>query len=747
MADWWSGDQPYNPAAPTAPAGAWWAGDRPYNAASTPQAAPTAAPEFGSDEYVNALAQKHGVDPAHVRGLVNSQVAGEGLKGTPILGGLVDKAGAGISALAQPLTGAGAQGGSIGERYGKNLGLEHELASDFERAHPNVATAANLAGGLATTGGVAQTALGARLLGMTGGNLPRQMLASGLSGSAINATDAAIRGTDPSTGAEIGGALGVLGPVAGRVAGTVAQGAGRLIRGGNPPAVPGNISRVAGVDVPLSSGQATGDVATQMMENTALRGGEGQAPQRVAEQFFRGEQAPAVEQARGNIGEGLGGQHGNVVDNPQEAGQLIGEGVRSTEQASRQNYRGLYNQALSLPGEIHADAFEGIGQKIKGDLSLRQNPVIIDDVTTPVAARALKDIDSNISQLRIQNRADPLGAPKPTTETKTIISGPGYHIADDISVPPNIVGINLQGVDQVRKRLTALASATERGSADQRAMRQVIGAFDNHVEDSISNGLFTGDDRALDALRAARSAYSQHQQLFKSQGAGDDVGRAMEKIVGRNGGDGATPTEVANYLYGTARVGGTGLSVRLAQRMQQVLGPDSPEWTALRQGLWSRLSHATEGTTEMGPQKVSGRISEFLNGSGAPLAQVVYSPAERQMMKQFAGLQQQLTPKPGTVNYSNTAPVLRMLTANTLKGISLALGGAAAGPAGMVASYGVNQAGQRLVERSAAGRVARSLYNSPAQNATESRFLQQMGRYGALGARMLPPPQQQSSQP
>jgi hypothetical protein len=109
------------------------------------------------------------------------------------------------------------------------------------------------------------------------------------------------------------------------------------------------------------------------------------------------------------------------------------------------------------------------------------------------------------------------------------------------------------------------------------------------------------------------------------------------------------------------------------------------------------------------------------------------------MMRQYSALQQQLTPKHGTVNYSNTAPVLRMLTANALKGISLALGGAAAGPAGMVASYGVNQAGQRLVERSAAGRVARSLYHSPAQQAAESQFAQQMGRYGALAARMIPP--------
>jgi len=37
------------------------------------------------------------------------------------------------------------------------------------------------------------------------------------------------------------------------------------------------------------------------------------------------------------------------------------------------------------------------------------------------------------------------------------------------------------------------------------------------------------------------------------------------------------------------------------------------------------------------------------------------------------------------------------------------------------------------MQRSAAGRVARSLYHTPAQNAAEARFVEQMGRYGANG--------------
>ena len=80
------------------------------------------------------------------------------------------------------------------------------------------------------------------------------------------------------------------------------------------------------------------------------------------------------------------------------------------------------------------------------------------------------------------------------------------------------------------------------------------------------------------------------------------------------------------------------------------------------------------------------------------------------------------------VNFSNTAPVARMLVANAMKAIPVMLGAEVAGPVGALAGVGVNAAGKALLERSAAGRVARSLYRSPAQNATDAAFAQQMGR-------------------
>jgi hypothetical protein len=489
----------------------------------------------------------------------------------------------------------------------------------------------------------------------------------------------------------VGGAL-----AGGPAAVMAARGIGRLA-GPGISTTPGNVARVAGVDVPLSGGQASGDVTQQIMENAALRGARGAPAQKVAEGFFQGGQAPALADARQNVGRSLDQFGQQIVDSPVAAGEMASEAARNIERASKVNYGGLYDTAMALPGEIHAAAFEGIGQKIKGSLTLGRDPVIIDDVTTPIASRAIQDIDNTIARLKIQNRADPFGQPN----------------------PENITGVNLQGYDQARKRLVSMAQSAERGTADRRAVGRVISAFDDHVENAIANGLFTGDDRALTALRDARAAYREHQQTFRSQGGGDDVGRAMERIIGRNG-NGATPNETANYLYGESRVGAKGVSVRLAQRMRDVLGHDSPEWSGVRQGLWSRLSEAPEGKIEFGAQKTSERIAEFLHGSGQSLAHVMFTPAERQLMAQYGQLQRQLIPRPGTVNFSNTGVLMSALKSSA-NSIAVMLGAGVGGPLGAVIGHLVGPIGTRLKENMAARGMQRSLYEPAGPNIVPSQ--------------------------
>lgn len=638
--------------------------------------------------------------------------------GVPIVGGVLNKMEAATNATLAPVLNRLFEEKdrlaepTWSERYAHSLRDQQGMDKSFEEAHPIIDAASKVAGGVGAGGALLKAApvVGARVLGLGGETLPGQAIRGAASGAAIGAADSAVRGENPIHAAETGGIIGAVAPVAARGIGSVIDSL-RNVR--QPAAIPANTVDVAGVPVRRSMGQVTGDVDTQMLEQGALRNTSGQREQQVAQEFF-----DAQNRELGQAKDAITGRmhpHGEIVaENPQQAAEQTADAIRSKAAQAKAGYQGKYDEFASLPGEIHAGAFEGIGQKIKGELSLGDNPVIIDDVTTPHAARAIKDIESNINQLKVQNHADPFGAPS----------------------QENIVGVSLQGVDQTRKRLLSFArdAAASGNQADGRAAKSVVNAFDNHVQSSIDAGLFSGSDRALEALKEARGAYSNYRKQFTSQGSGDDVGRVMEKIVGKNGMQ-ATPNEVANYLYGSANVGATGLSVRLGQRLKSVLGEASPEWSGVKQGLWSRMVDATEGKTAFGPQKQSERVFEFLNGSGKPLAQIMFSNSERNLMEEYGKLLKQMVPKPGTVNYSNTAATLGKMLRGSIDGLFAVGGLHMAGPLGLAAGMAGHNAQKTIADVVKASKVARSLYGTPNGVLADKALMQAIERLTSVTAR------------
>lgn len=662
-------------------------------------------PKIDSPEYVDYIAKKHKIAPDFAKGLVQSQTATSAVEGIPILGGLAHQAGAGASALAQPLTGAGASGGSIGERYTKNKAIEDEIANDFAAEHPHLKLASELIGGAASTGLAAGTAVGAKALGLGGETLLGQAARGAASGAGIGGADAAVRGNDVQSGVALGAGTGAAFPVVGRAIGAAIQGARNLRQ---PPPIPANEVNIAGVNVPRTMGEATGDFDTIRMEQAALRGGTSQREQQVAQDFYD-KRGAKLDDASEAIARRLDPSAQMIADNPQAAGDIVSQGIGAKAAEAKRGYQQLYDEFGGLPGEFESGAFTGAGQDIKG--ALAKDSVIVNPVTTKVAAAMVDHIDSGIGQLRVTDLAT------------------GQPAANDI------IGINLKGVDQARKELLFMAQGAERGSADARAARAVINEFDNHVQGSIEKGLFSGSDRALEALKEARAGYSQYRKTFTSQGGSDDVGRAMERIVGGANRPPATPTETANFLYGNANVGASGLSVRLAQRLKGVLGEGSQDWSAVRQGLWSRLTQPAEGRTGWGPQKVSERISEFLNGNGRPLSHVMLTESERGLMEEYAKLLKQLVPPPGSVNYSNTAPTLIRLMKGGIDGIFSVGGFHIGGPAGVLAGVAAHKVQTAMQDAIKASRVARSLYGTQQSAAAEDRLKRSLADLASLTAR------------
>lgn len=434
------------------------------------------------------------------------------------------------------------------------------------------------------------------------------------------------------------------------------------------PAVPAAES-AKDLNIPLSRGQAAQDLDAIRYEDMASRGAYGPEAQEHAAKFFD-EQFKAIQNAGTNIGETVArtGQkvddtgaaagvvntevmsvadkakavvaeaerraaaeaaaqkgivddagksisdifRGNApeVQGSADAGAAVGQGVRDAAETAKQNYKGLYKEAFDLPGQFHAGTFENIGSRIRGDLTLTDSPVIVDD-TTKIATRALDDIDK-MSNLKFKNVADPFGAPN----------------------PENIIAVNLKGVDQARKLLVARyqqAKASGRASqdfSDQRAMEKIIDAFDDHIERSIANGLFTGDPRALDALQEARASFSNYRKTYRPN-PGDDVSQAMNRIVSRN----ATPEEIGNMIVGSGKIGNAGLPVRLADKLKSVLGEGSDEWSAVRQSIWQKASNVRNTAGEIDPAKSANSIVDFANST---LARTVFKPDELLAMRNHA---------------------------------------------------------------------------------------------------------------
>lgn len=423
------------------------------------------------------------------------------------------------------------------------------------------------------------------------------------------------------------------------------------------------------LNIPLSRGQAAQDLDAIRYEDMASRGAYGPEAQERAARFFD-EQFKAIQSAGSRIGEGVGragqktddigasagivntevtsaadkakavvaeaerraaaeataqkgivGDSGNAltdiirgkapeVSSTADAGAAVGQGVRQAADTAKDTYKGLYKEAFDLPGQFHAGTFENIGSRIRGDLTLTDSPVIVDD-TTKIATRALDDIDK-MSNLKFKNVADPFGAPN----------------------PENIIAVNLKGVDQARKLLVARyqqAKASGRATqdfSDQRAMEKIIDAFDDHIERSISNGLFSGDSRALDALQEARSSFSNYRKTYRPN-PGDDVSQAMNRIVSRN----ATPEEIGNMVVGSGKIGNAGLPVRLADKLKTVLGEGSDQWSAVRQAIWQKASNVRNSAGEIDPAKSANSITDFANST---LARTVFKPDELAAMRNHA---------------------------------------------------------------------------------------------------------------
>jgi hypothetical protein len=401
------------------------------------------------DEIASSIGAKPTAPAAPAAPVSVNDVGRAVATGVPILGGAMNKLDAATNATLAPLlnrffkTEDQLSEANWSDRYSHSLKDQEGADKRFATEHPVVDTAAQLAGGIASTAPFMAAA--PKAFGLTG--TMGQMVKNGaISGAALSGTDALTRGESVVPAATIGGIIGgAAGPVGKGVGKVVAAVADRV----RPPStVPQSLERVGGVDVPLSQSQVTQNPALSAEEQVMLRGGRGDAAQAEA-QGFKDLQDTRIGAARDAIGAGLdptgqsartapqdaaeriaaeliaqeqarqaaaAGVHSGPMSpaqqrgdmaralapdrqlraaSPIDAGEALSDRLVAARDAAKADYRGKYAAVDAAPGEFAPGSAGGFGNDV--EQGLRSAAVSLDKTNTPKALNALRVIDEHLN--------------------------------------------------------------------------------------------------------------------------------------------------------------------------------------------------------------------------------------------------------------------------------------------------------------------------------------------------------------
>lgn len=624
-------------------------------------AALSGLPSGGNVSRETVPAAEPSKSPSMIEGIVRAAATG-----VPIVGGILNKLEAATNATLAPLIDqylpenfAKLPQGSWSERYKSALELQRSKDKAFSKENPIASTAAEMAGGVGSIVGAVKAApvVASKLLGLIGKTLPQQVMQGAASGAALGGADAATReGGNVEQAAQIGALTGAVAPVVGRLVGRGIE----SVRGMKRPAVvPSNVTNVAGVPVRQSMGQATGDTEAIMREQMALRGGDNSAEQAVARDFFDA-QKRELGQASEAVTRKFSPAGDVVVANPQDAAAILSDSlagraqtVFQAEQSASQRLAaqrdalhtglaGAKPQILAsspteaaniLSGAVSNAAERAQAAKNQAYKALEDSDVVFHPAAFNKAGDEMRALVDKTSKIDINQEFTP-AANAAVNKVDSIIGGLAQKRDAAGRVLP-AEPITPSVIEDIRKRLNvfmsqAKASAIAGKPADALAMRGVIDAFDDLIENRIVKGtVIKGNPlEALSQMRFARGLNTEYRKTFTPQGAGDEVGSAIQKIVGRYEGQAAPTEQITGMLYGKGP-----LPVKVAQRLVKVFGPESPEIGAIKQGL---LTHLTEkpGLGQLDPVKAADNINQFLKTS--TLSQIYFKPAERTAMADYA---------------------------------------------------------------------------------------------------------------
>jgi hypothetical protein len=465
----------------------------------------------------------------------------------------------------------------------------------------------------------------------------------------------------------------------GGLAGGIAGGVGTALAQRPSAETVARVQAAAGEGVPLTLGQATGDVAQQAREQAMLNAAKGGPAQREM-QAFEQQQLAARQEAMDRRTTGLGDNPANPTT-PAAAGAEAQTGLQTQAQNYREGGQEAFQRMEAGGATVGTGAVVDLPRQVRQSLELEginlHDPNLGGFTGTRQAVNVLDRLPPGVGERGVA------GGTQAT------------------SVP-------LETINDARKRLNQI-SANPMDRTDARALGVVKQHFDNWMENAVEQRLFSGDPAALDELRNANDLWARYRAMTDPRGqagrAPSDAQKLVQKIVNQE----RTPEEVGNWLMGTATVGGAGQASRAAAEIRSQLGPQSPAYEAIRRAYWQDITTPTRGSVtqglEAGPRAVASKMRQALDPDGprAALTRELFSPEEIRGMRRLQGVIESTQPLPRATNPSKSGyefgRALKRMAGAAAGGLGLAAGG----PTGAVIGYGLGAGGNALADlRSAA---------------------------------------------
>jgi hypothetical protein len=359
-------------------------------------------------------------------------------------------------------------------------------------------------------------------------------------------------------------------------------------------------------EIPLTRGQATGDVRQMAREEAMRQGGRGGYAQKKMSVFDIAQQEKVKQAITDRLGPTFAPRVGLFTEQQQAGGGLY-EMIRSKAGEMKKTASDVYQSIDPQNVRVRAENMGDVETRIYN--SLQNSDFIVSPTLTPKTSEMIGQLKSIV----------------PQTE--------GGKITE----------VTLKQIEKKRREISNIAKDAAPGSSDANAARNVIKEFDNWLDDAINTGLAKGDAADLDTLKRARSLYRNYASEFKpgSPKASDaDAQRAIVKIVQQD----LTPTETMNVVFGSSKLGDNQTASRIVSRLKNIFGEGSPEFERIRAAGFSRLFQDSQGNIKPAATIVR-EIDELTMGKGSAVANELFTKNQIKQLRDFrASVARTVTP-------------------------------------------------------------------------------------------------------